>query len=414
MCGNKLVAADAPVEGVATEKELAATRVPWPPQEITPVSGRVNRRDTDRPPQSSDSQRAAEDFLRKRPAPTPPPEEEEPARLEAERSTEIHGPSFLGLSGSSDSTAYLLEDEGGGSNAVRIVFLLILLAAAAVVWWKWEPIKTYVWTQASMHAQEAKPATANPQTDASTADSSKPADTTQSLPQTDKPQMSTDAATGDMPATSRSQAAAPGAAGDKPADTAAASKPAGSEAKPDAAADKGASTGQDAGSADSKDNSAADDGKDTSAANAAPEPKTSKPKAKAEDEEADAEAPAPPARKAAPPKPQPDSGADLLAKAENYLYGRGGVPKSCRQALVYFKAAADRQNPSALSHVGAMYATGECGVRVDRVQAYKWFSKAYQLQPSNSYLERNLTMLWREMSDQERQAVTRPSTTRGQ
>ena len=407
MCGNKLLQPEAPAGRSAAERELASTRMPWPPQEIGSVSGRGNRYEANPPSQSSESLRAAEDFLRKRPAPTPPPEPEPVPEYESEEpAAEIHGPSFLGLSGSESSSDYLLEDDGGGSSAVRVVFLLILLAAAAVVWWKWEPIKTYVWTQASMHSQEAKPATSEPQTDASTADSSKPA--AQSVPQDDQPDMAAEPPAKPAPADAQPAAAAgtPPPAAEKTGDTAAASKPA---VNGEAAATDKESTPNNAASSDK--NAGKNAAKDESAANAESEPKAD---AKAQDEEADAQAPAPPARKAAPPKPQPDNGADLLAKAENYLYGRGGVPQSCRQALVYFKAAADKQNPSALSHVGAMYATGECGVRVDRVQAYKWFSKAYELQPGNHYLERNLTMLWREMSEQERQAITRPSATRGQ
>lgn len=109
-----------------------------------------------------------------------------------------------------------------------------------------------------------------------------------------------------------------------------------------------------------------------------------------------------PAKKAAAPQANP--GSELVTSGEKYLYGRG-APRSCNQAAIYFNAAAAKQNPQAFSHLGALYATGECVPR-DRAVAYAWFRRAYAKEPNNHYFEQNLTMLWREMTPEERQRAT--------
>ena len=87
--------------------------------------------------------------------------------------------------------------------------------------------------------------------------------------------------------------------------------------------------------------------------------------------------------------------------AEKYLYGPS---RNCTAARGLLEQAAGRQNPSAMSHLGAMYATGQC-VSADKTLAYIWFSRAYDANPGNQWLEKNLTMLWRDMSSSERQVV---------
>ena len=99
-----------------------------------------------------------------------------------------------------------------------------------------------------------------------------------------------------------------------------------------------------------------------------------------------------------------NEGGELVNSGEKYLYGRG-VERSCGQAMTFFKAAAAKQNPQAFSHLGAMYATGSC-VPTDRAVAYAWFRRAYAKEPQNRYFEQNLTMLWREMTPDERQRAT--------
>jgi TPR repeat protein len=102
-----------------------------------------------------------------------------------------------------------------------------------------------------------------------------------------------------------------------------------------------------------------------------------------------------------PPDPRQNK---MLVQGENYLYGRG-VRKSCQQALVYFRAAANEENAPAMSHLGAMYASGNC-VPIDRRAAYKWFARAGSTDPSNQWIQRNLNMLWRDMSAEERASVS--------
>jgi hypothetical protein len=108
------------------------------------------------------------------------------------------------------------------------------------------------------------------------------------------------------------------------------------------------------------------------------------------------------AKKAAATQAYP--GSELVTSGEKYLYGRG-APRSCNQAVIYFNAAAAKQNPQAFSHLGALHATGEC-VPMDRVVAYAWFRRAYTKEPNNHYFEQNLTMLWRDMTPEERQRAT--------
>ena len=101
-----------------------------------------------------------------------------------------------------------------------------------------------------------------------------------------------------------------------------------------------------------------------------------------------------------------------MSSGEKYLYARG-VARNCRQAVTYFNAAAAQQNPQAFSHLGALYATGEC-VPMDRAIAYAWFRRAYAREPGNHYFERNLTMLWREMTPAERQRAAGQAVARNQ
>jgi hypothetical protein len=114
------------------------------------------------------------------------------------------------------------------------------------------------------------------------------------------------------------------------------------------------------------------------------------------------EAPAPKPKRAKPaPVPATNPDDALVANAEKYLYGRG-VPQNCDRALVSLRAAADRQNARAESLLGTMYGTGHCVPR-DLPNAYRWFALASRQQGDNMWIQRNLEMIWREMTPQERQ-----------
>ncbi len=93
----------------------------------------------------------------------------------------------------------------------------------------------------------------------------------------------------------------------------------------------------------------------------------------------------------------------MLLLGEKYLYGQG-VSRNCPQAVVYFKAAAERDIAPAMLHLGAIYASGVC-VPLDRVTAFHWFRKAQLAEPHNPWIAKNMDILWREMSPQERSQV---------
>ena len=101
---------------------------------------------------------------------------------------------------------------------------------------------------------------------------------------------------------------------------------------------------------------------------------------------------------------QDAQGAALVATGEKYLYGRG-VSQSCDRAISYLRKAADMGNAKGSSHLGAMYATGQC-LPMDRVRAYKYFAQALHQDSSNHYFQQNLEMLWNEMSPEEKQQAT--------
>jgi hypothetical protein len=94
----------------------------------------------------------------------------------------------------------------------------------------------------------------------------------------------------------------------------------------------------------------------------------------------------------------------LVTNAEKYLYGRG-VPQNCDRALISLKAAANRQNARAQTLLGTMYFTGHC-VSKDLPNAYRWFAQASRQSPDNMLVQRNLEMIWRTMTPQERQLAT--------
>jgi TPR repeat protein len=114
--------------------------------------------------------------------------------------------------------------------------------------------------------------------------------------------------------------------------------------------------------------------------------------------------PAPVRETAAEPAPDPRTN-KMLVLGEKYLYGRG-VTRDCNQAMTYFRAAAGQENAPAMSHLGAMYASGSC-VPIDRAAAYQWFARAENADPGNQWLARNLDMLWRDMTPRERAATNR-------
>jgi hypothetical protein len=298
-----------------------------------------------------------------------------------EQPTTLSGPSFLGLSSSpstgDSSYSYLYEDEQPKSHAGVIVFLIVLAILAAVVYWKWQPIHDFVVNTALSNSNTGRPSP----TQGTTADSTAPAP-------------GTTTATSDQIAAPTGSAPQDKAAGAKPDQPKIDTTQPKSEAKPDKAdADKSETSEDERPQTEVGQKSRFQDVKGKSA--------------EAEDDNAEGTEKSKPssARRASPAQP---AGSELVANGEKFLYGKG-VPRNCGQAVNAFDQAAKQQNPNAMSHLGAMYATGEC-VPFNRVRAYDWYSKALAQNRSNTYIEHNLNMLWREMTPQEQAQVTGKKT----
>ncbi len=69
----------------------------------------------------------------------------------------------------------------------------------------------------------------------------------------------------------------------------------------------------------------------------------------------------------------------------------------CGRAGKSLLAAAARSSAKAQSVLGTMYATGHCVTR-DVPTAYRWFAKALHQDPGNVRLQRDLEVLWAQMT----------------
>ena len=312
------------------------------------------------------------------PEPTPPP------------SSTLSGPSFLGLSqparGSEDVT-YLFEEEQPKRTYWRFLLLLLILGVFGGLGYlqfmrsgkswtaPWANQKPTTPEQAS---QQAPPATPPPQNSTQPPAASQPANG-QAPAQNNPPQpKETDIAPGTTAPAGTQPSATPPANANANAPAAQAEQPpANAEAKKEPQPPENSSVAKNEAPAKTDDASA--DQPDTT--EEAPKPKPARVK----------------------PAPIPASNPDdaLVTNAEKYLYGRG-VPQNCDRALVSLRAAADRQNARAQTLLGTMYGTGHCVPR-DLPNAYRWFALASRQQNDNMWIQRNLEMIWREMTPQERQ-----------
>ncbi|MDR3747176.1 MAG: zinc-ribbon domain-containing protein [Acidobacteriota bacterium] len=87
--------------------------------------------------------------------------------------------------------------------------------------------------------------------------------------------------------------------------------------------------------------------------------------------------------------------------ANMYIKG-DGVPQSCDQAMVLLRSAAAKENAAARSRLGALYATGTCVPR-NRVRAYEYMSEAVKANPNAAWARDFREQLWIKMTPQERQ-----------
>jgi cytoskeletal protein RodZ len=305
--------------------------------------------------------------------------------------TTISGPSFLGLtdSESADDSSYLLEDERPGRRGAWVLFALIMIAVfLGIGYLEWNTVKTGKINIPFLHPN--------------TADQPSAADAQVPPP----PGTGNTASSGDANAAPQPPAtpATTGAekTSDAPLVSDESSSPANNSAN-DAAATESALTRQ------------AQENQQKKAEEAKPQPPAST-SSNSDAQDSGDEKPAPAVKPTArskstrlvaqervEAKPDPRENR-MLILGENYLYGRAGAARNCQQAVIYFHAAAEQNNAPAMSHLAAMYNTGEC-VKRDRVSAYSWLRRAHDADPGNQWIERNMNMVWRDMSVRERAAI---------
>ena len=300
----------------------------------------------------------------KEPAPTPPSARaaaasrssssilglEDAPQPPSRPSRSVSGPSFLGLNNEPDPSSYLLddEDEEGGHRGVWIMLGLLVALVAAGLYFRAElsaraaPLYAAVMERVNPHP----PAPAAPAaTDSAAATTSTP-----------------------PPAANDSAPAAAANPQTTPEDKSATAADTKADAKPPEPATPAPETTE-----------------DTAPRKPAPEParlaRTSHPK--------------PPAAEAVSPENDP-----LLKLAQKYIHGQG-VPADCVTGMAYLRQAMKRPNYAAASQMGALYATGTC-VPLNRVEAYRYFSSAMQMAPSNPYLGQERDKLYGQMTSAER------------
>ena len=89
--------------------------------------------------------------------------------------------------------------------------------------------------------------------------------------------------------------------------------------------------------------------------------------------------------------------------ADMYIKG-SGVPRSCEQAVVLLKTAAEKANALARNRLASMYATGNCVPR-NRVEAYRWLSAALAANPNSQWAQQNRDLIWNQMTPDEQAAA---------
>src|SRR5882724_8075381 len=305
----------------------------------------------------------------------------------------VSGPSFLGLGDErSRDLDYLLEDEPPRGHARLYLALLLLVVSAGLLAWHWQR-DGYPWSGLVLK-----------RTVSSAPVSSRPV----------PPPDSAAAAAPVVPVEPTANPAPPEAPAATPAATSEAVQPSagqpaggGSVANPSSAAKPGDQTSPPSDLADSG---------ETAKAATPVSPQTSEPEtAEPASQETRVAAPTPKpviptsvSPRSAPSRPSPavgpmaDSFEDrLVADGERYLYGRG-VPEDCARAQRNLQIGARQSNPRAQTLLGAMYATGHC-VNRDLPTTYRWFARALHGDPGNSRVQRDLEVLWKQMTPEERQ-----------
>jgi hypothetical protein len=289
----------------------------------------------------------------------------------------ISGPSFLGLNApAKERSSYLLEDEPPPRRWRNYVLLLILMVVGGLIWMQWRStLKAQIARIGALATQPAQPAPP---------------------PSPQEP---------DVSVTDQSQAAGSGQQQKSETETALGTSPTPSAERPVlAGSDQQGQPGKESKSAMAGSEGAAAGALSIAEKEPAPKPTPdahSEPKSSATRHETDADgmdAEGPPTRARSAPPPEDDS---VLVLAQKYLHGRG-VQQNCEQGMIYLRRALQQPSAKARSQLGALYATGHC-VPEDRVEAYRWFTSALELDPNNVWLERQRDALFARMTSQERQ-----------
>ena len=274
----------------------------------------------------------------------------------------VSGPSFLGLDPApspESAPQYLLEDDEPRGHGRLFVGILLLLAVGGGLFWQWQR-EGYPWNPspkqtASSTSAPGDAAAPAPSMPGSTSDAT-PAPPS-STPNASGPQL--DAATPENKTTSPPEGAKEDASEEKTVEAAPAPSRA-AEGKPE---EKG--------------------------------PKPTAVPTKLPRREVRAAAPTPEAADL------PDPTEALFIEGQKYLYG-SGVLEDCNRARTKLMAAANQSNVKAQSTVATMYATGHCLPR-NLPMAYHWFAVALHKDRDNTRLQRDLEMLWNQMTPEEKQ-----------
>ena len=294
----------------------------------------------------------------------------------------VSGPSFLGLGDERyRDLDYLLEDEPAQGHKRLYLALLLLVVSGALLAWHWQR-DGYPWSGYIPKPTVGSHATANsaPVPPPDSAAAAAPAPVVPVEPTANPAPPEAQPASGEA---AHAPAAEPvGSA--TPADVSAA-KPAEPTPQPNEVPDSGESVTK----------------APTAASSQASQPEATEPAPKEMPV-----APAVPTPKSVSPKPSPALPSPtfedrLVADGERYLYGQG-VPQDCERAQRNLQIGARQSNAKAQTLLGAMYATGHC-VNRDLPTAYRWFAKALHGDPGNSRVQRDLEVLWKQMTPEERQ-----------
>ena len=412
MCGAKLLGGPDPVASVAAESVAdrpSTLRSPAPSAPATRVTSQTVSPQTAAPRTS---------------APL------------AENAPVISGPSFLGLnqpeaapgvSGtrragslsidptsapSSANLDYLLQDDGddeeerGGGAGKFILILLALALAVGLGYLRWKN-QGFAWLGAG--ASASKPSAAAQPSDATQPGSSTPSSTTSAQPDSSTPAPSASAPSISAPTTP--PAAAPATTSDSTPPAASAAVPAGPPAAgptPSPATSNPPANAEPPGATAPATSDAANSPADGTAA--APPSPAAKTPAAAADTPSPASTKPSKADVAPPAKPTPairPVKVDPVGEAQKYIYGRG-VPQNCERGMRLLKPAADQANPKAMIEMGALYSAGLCTPH-DLPTAYRWFALALRKDPDNQSVQADLSKLWGEMTQPERQLAIKLS-----